>query len=367
VTAAWRISGAAAGSRRDAAALLARHRAVAFAGVACSAGSSNRSSQPSCRSSAASALELSDPLGPKRGATLLIHRLRQGQADGEERQAGGQRLKAAGQPAPAPAPAREPNGWRPVLVEDNASRLASRSARRRRLLSDQPPVGPNSRWRCGVLRLTVELSAIESLSGEKPAPVNSAGREACAGSKNAASHRRSGHGRWRTERNTVMCAACGSMKREAAVGETLRGPGGPVWVNHGIAPGKLKRGLRQMAGTPAWRAASATLKRAMVDRLQRVWWPSPEIGQFRFRRASPGPLASAGQGQASRMHRRSASPPGRFPDGPSGQASSAGGVRRAPAPGVHHPAAAAGSALQLAELSTADLGLGCCGCSGGDF
>jgi DNA mismatch repair protein MutS2 len=102
--------------------------------------------------------------------------------------------------------------------------------------------------RCGVLRSTVALEAIEGLHGEKPVPpeprvqVQLRGRSSCA----------SRGPQVRTERNTVDVRGLRVHEAEAAVEETLRGANGPVWVIHGIGTGKLKRGLRDWLATLPW-------------------------------------------------------------------------------------------------------------------
>ncbi|MCT0201352.1 endonuclease MutS2 [Synechococcus sp. CS-602] len=190
------------------------------------------------------ALELSIRSGQKE-VRRLIHRLRQGQADGESARQAGQRLKRLEQQHRPQPQRREPNGWRPVLGE----RIRLLSLGKAAEVLAISPGGAELTVRCGVLRLTVELSAIESLSGEKPAPVESAAPKVQI--QMPASHRRSGP-EVRTERNTVDVRGLRVHEAEAAVEETLRGARGPVWVIHGIGTGKLKRGLRQWLDTLPW-------------------------------------------------------------------------------------------------------------------
>jgi DNA mismatch repair protein MutS2 len=100
--------------------------------------------------------------------------------------------------------------------------------------------------RCGVLRSTVPLEAIEGLNGEKPAPpeppqVRVRGGTALAGQG----------AQVRTTRNTVDVRGLRVHEAEAAVEEILRAASGPVWVIHGHGTGKLKRGLREwLEGVP---------------------------------------------------------------------------------------------------------------------
>ena len=181
----------------------------------------------------------------------LIRRLRRGAADadrGDGRSAGevarqaGQRLKrleAEHRPQPQ---RREHAGWRPV-VGDRVRLLALGKAAEVLAISAD---GLELTLRCGVLRSTVALSAIEGLNGEKPAP--QAPPPVTVRSRRAPGSRGP---QVRTEANTVDVRGLRVHEAEAAVEERLRGANGPVWVIHGIGTGKLKRGLREwLAGVP---------------------------------------------------------------------------------------------------------------------
>ena len=181
----------------------------------------------------------------------LIRRLRRGAADadrGDGRSAGevarqaGQRLKrleAEHRPQPQ---RREHAGWKPV-VGDRVRLLALGKAAEVLAISAD---GLELTLRCGVLRSTVALSAIEGLNGEKPAPP--APPPVTVRSRRAPGSRGP---QVRTEANTVDVRGLRVHEAEAAVEERLRGANGPVWVIHGIGTGKLKRGLREwLAGVP---------------------------------------------------------------------------------------------------------------------
>jgi DNA mismatch repair protein MutS2 len=181
----------------------------------------------------------------------LIRRLRRGAADadrGDGRSAGevarqtGQRLKrleAEHRPQPQ---RREHAGWRPA-VGDRVRLLALGKAAEVLAISAD---GLELTVRCGVLRSTVALSAIEGLNGEKPAP--QAPPPVTVRSRRAPGSRGP---QVRTEANTVDVRGLRVHEAEAAVEERLRGANGPVWVIHGIGTGKLKRGLREwLAGVP---------------------------------------------------------------------------------------------------------------------
>ena len=181
----------------------------------------------------------------------LIRRLRRGAADadrGDGRSAGevarqaGQRLKrleAEHRPQPQ---RREHAGWRPAVGERVRLLALGKAAEVLAISAD----GLELTLRCGVLRSTVALAAIEGLNGEKPAPptpppVTVRSRRA-PGSRGP---------QVRTESNTVDVRGLRVHEAEAAVEERLRGANGPVWVIHGIGTGKLKRGLREwLAGVP---------------------------------------------------------------------------------------------------------------------
>jgi len=146
--------------------------------------------------------------------------------------------------APAPSPSRrEPK--RLAAGAGDASVCLSLARRRRCWRSS--PGGARTHGALGVLRLTVELSAIESLSGEKPAPVITApeGADPRCPPAIAAPGRRCA-----PSATPLNVRGLRVHEAEAAVEETLRGARGPVWVIHGIAPATLKRGLRPMAGHP---------------------------------------------------------------------------------------------------------------------
>ncbi len=183
----------------------------------------------------------------------LIRRLRQGAASaerGDGRAAGeaarlaGQRLKRlADEHRPEP-PRRDHGGWRPA-VGDRVRVLALGKAAEVLAIA---PDGLELTVRCGVLRSTVALSAIEGLNGEKPTVPEPAQATVRIRSRR---HPGSRGPQVRTEANTVDVRGLRVHEAEAAVEERLRGANGPLWVIHGIGTGKLKRGLREwLAGVP---------------------------------------------------------------------------------------------------------------------
>jgi len=183
----------------------------------------------------------------------IIRRLRQegAAAGGEGRRRAGETARQAGQrlrrleEQHRPLPERRDHGgWMPKVGERVRLLALGKAAEVLAISDDSRELSV----RCGVLRSTVALEAIEGLHGEKPVPpeprvqVQLRGRSSCA----------SRGPQVRTERNTVDVRGLRVHEAEAAVEETLRGANGPVWVIHGIGTGKLKRGLRDWLATLPW-------------------------------------------------------------------------------------------------------------------
>ena len=170
----------------------------------------------------------------------IIRRLRHGQgADssrlGETARRAGQKLKQLEQQHRPLPERREHRGWLPK-VGDRVRVLSLGKAGEVLSLSDD---GRELTVRCGVMRLNLELSAIEGLHGEKPEPPQP--QVAIRSRRNPASR----GPEVRTDRNTIDVRGMRVHEAEAAVEEHLRAANGPVWVIHGIGTGKLKRGLRE--------------------------------------------------------------------------------------------------------------------------
>ncbi len=167
----------------------------------------------------------------------LIRRLRDGKADGETARQAGQRLRrleADHKPRPE---RREHRDWRPEVGE-RIRLLALGKAAEVLAISDD---GCQLSVRCGVLRSTVDLAAVESLDGRRPTPPQPVVKvKARAGGAGA---------QVRTSRNTVDVRGMRVHEAESAVEEVLRSASGPVWVIHGVGSGRLKRGLRAWLGT----------------------------------------------------------------------------------------------------------------------
>ena len=175
----------------------------------------------------------------------IIRRLRQGTGAsssaelGETARQAGQRLKTLEQQhRPAPE-RREHRGWMPMLG-DRVRVLSLGRAGEVLALSDD---GRELTVRCGLMRLTLELSAIEGLHGEKPSPpqvqVQVKGQRGLGGRGPSV----------RSEGNTLDVRGLRVHEAEAQLEERLRGANGPLWVVHGVGTGKLKRGLRAWLAT----------------------------------------------------------------------------------------------------------------------
>ena len=177
----------------------------------------------------------------------IIRRLRQGSGSGaassaalgETARQAGQRLKHLEQQHRPTPERREHRGWMPVVGE-RVRVLSLGKAGEVLALSDD---GRELTVRCGLMRLTLELAAIEGLHGEKPSPpevqVQVKGQRGLGGRGASV----------RSERNTVDVRGLRVHEAEAQLEERLRQANGPVWVIHGIGTGKLKVGLRAWLAT----------------------------------------------------------------------------------------------------------------------
>ena len=177
----------------------------------------------------------------------LIRRLRQGGRAGgreaaETARVAGQRLRRLEEEHRPQPQRREHGGWMPA-VGDRVRLLALGKAAQVLAISED---GRELTVRCGVLRSTVELAAIEGLHGEKPAPPEPSPPQVVVRSRRNPASRGPDV---RTEANTVDVRGLRVHEAEAAVEEHLRGANGPLWVVHGIGTGKLKRGLRDWLAT----------------------------------------------------------------------------------------------------------------------
>jgi DNA mismatch repair protein MutS2 len=177
----------------------------------------------------------------------LIRRLRQaGNAQptraGEAARQVGQRLRQL-EEAHRPAPERrEHQGWLPKVGERVRVLSLGKAGEVLAVAED----GRELTVRCGLMRLTLEITAIEGLQGEKATPPEPRQPVVAIRSRRNPASRGP---EVRTERNTVDVRGLRVHEAEAAVEEHLRAANGPLWVIHGIGTGKLKRGLRDWLAT----------------------------------------------------------------------------------------------------------------------
>ncbi|MFM8259157.1 MAG: Smr/MutS family protein, partial [Vulcanococcus sp.] len=177
----------------------------------------------------------------------IIRRLRQGgdvdtASLGETARRAGQRLKSLEQEHRPTPERREHHGWLPKVGERVRVLSLGKAAEVLALAED----GRELTVRCGVMRLNLEVTAIEGLHGEKAAPPEPVKAQVQVRSRRNPASRGP---EVRTERNTVDVRGLRVHEAEAAVEEQLRAANGPVWVIHGIGTGKLKRGLRDWLAT----------------------------------------------------------------------------------------------------------------------
>ena len=184
----------------------------------------------------------------------IIRRLRQGESSigpgrsgpgssdlGETARLAGQRLKRLEQQHRPSPERREHRGWMPTIGDRVRLLALGKAAEVLAIAAD----GQELTVRCGVMRMTVELAAIEGLHGEKPTPPAPKVQVQVQGKRGLGARGPD----VRTERNTVDVRGLRVHEAEAAVEEHLRNANGPVWVIHGVGTGKLKRGLRQWLDT----------------------------------------------------------------------------------------------------------------------
>ena len=170
----------------------------------------------------------------------LIRRLRQGGADGEIARRAGQRLRRIEADHRRQPERKQHIGWRPEVGERIRLLALGKAAEVLSISGD----GQHLTVRCGVMRSSVDLAAVESLDGLKPNPLEQVVRV------QVQSQSVGGSGaEVRTSGNTVDVRGLRVHEAEAVVEEHLRSANGPIWVIHGIGSGKLKRGLLQWLET----------------------------------------------------------------------------------------------------------------------
>jgi DNA mismatch repair protein MutS2 len=132
-----------------------------------------------------------------------------------------------------PAKVQASQGYRPTVGE--RVRLISLGGQTAEVVS-QPDAEGKLLVRLGLMKMTVALSDIESLKGEKavlpekPQPPAPSPPPAPA---------------VRTSRNTIDLRGMRVLEAEAALDEFMATASGPIWIIHGHGTGKLKQGVQQ--------------------------------------------------------------------------------------------------------------------------
>jgi len=168
----------------------------------------------------------------------LIRRLRQGGADGEIARRAGQRLRRIEAVHRRQPERKQQIGWRPEVGERIRVLALGKAAEVLAISGD----GQQLTVRCGVMRSSVDLEAVESLDGLKPSPPEQVVKVQFHSARGSGAE-------VRTTRNTVDVRGLRVHEAEVVVEEHLRSANGPIWVIHGIGTGKLKRGLLQWLET----------------------------------------------------------------------------------------------------------------------
>ena len=164
----------------------------------------------------------------------LIRRLRDESANGEMARTTGQRLRQIQITQNAKKIRRNNQSWSPRKGDRVRLIAIGKVAEVVNISND----GLQLTVLCGMFRSTVDLSSVESLSGQKPTrsePIVHWKTSSSLGSGSGV----------RTKKNTLDVRGLRVHEAEAVVEEKLRNAVGPIWVIHGIGTGKLKRGLLQ--------------------------------------------------------------------------------------------------------------------------
>ncbi len=164
----------------------------------------------------------------------LIRRLRHPNADGEIARRTGKRLKQMQIDYHKETIVQTHKNWSPKIGD----RVRLTSINKAVEVLDISEDGIQLTVLCGLFRSIVDLSAVESLDGDKPLPPSPA-------IKVSSNRKRVSESKVRTKHNTLDVRGLRVHEAEAVVEEKLRNMIGPVWVIHGIGTGKLKKGLLQ--------------------------------------------------------------------------------------------------------------------------
>ncbi|MEL6901132.1 MAG: endonuclease MutS2 [Cyanobacteria bacterium J06606_4] len=126
-------------------------------------------------------------------------------------------------------------GYRPKAGE--RVRLASLGGQVAEVMAEADEDGKVS-VRFGIMKMTVDLSDIESLKGEKAEPIEKKPKQPVAKTTPEAPM-------VKTERNTVDLRGMRVSEAESVIEEAIARATGPLWFVHGHGTGKLRRGVQE--------------------------------------------------------------------------------------------------------------------------
>ncbi|MEO0646784.1 MAG: Smr/MutS family protein, partial [Cyanobacteria bacterium J06650_10] len=101
--------------------------------------------------------------------------------------------------------------------------------------------------RFGIMKMTVDLSDIESLKGEKAEPIEKKPPKSKGAQPVAKSVPETPM--VKTESNTVDLRGMRVSEAESVIEEAIQSASGPLWLIHGHGTGKLRRGVQEYLKT----------------------------------------------------------------------------------------------------------------------
>lgn len=132
-----------------------------------------------------------------------------------------------------PAKTKSASGYRPTVGE--RVRLSNLGGQTAEVVSEADADG-KLLVRFGLMKMAVALSDIESLSGQKPAPLEKLPAAPAPAAASAPAVR--------TSKNTLDLRGMRVVEAEAALDEFIATAQGPIWIIHGHGAGKLKQGVQ---------------------------------------------------------------------------------------------------------------------------
>jgi DNA mismatch repair protein MutS2 len=168
----------------------------------------------------------------------VIRKLKRGPLRGQRAQAATAELQAiaSSQLPAAPKPAPQP-GFRPKVGDQVRIVSLGRAAE----VLTPPDADGQLMVRMGILKSLISLDEIESLTGEKPVPLE----PKTTPKPTEVPSEAAGAPAIRTSRNTVDLRGQRVAAAEAILEEALNQAHGPVWIIHGHGTGKLRQGVHE--------------------------------------------------------------------------------------------------------------------------